>query len=118
MPTLKEELAVSADRVRRQVDPGTLGFTSTAEVAPLQAAVGQPRGQAAIAFALDVDAPNFHLFVSGAPGSGRESIVRDELRRVAPTRPAPLDWVYVANLDQLDQPTALSLPPGTARAFA
>jgi len=73
---------------------------TTADVPPLEGTIGQPRALDAIAFGLSISSPGYNLFVADPVGSGRESTVHDFLRRFAPSRPAPSDWVYVYNFAQ------------------
>src|SRR5262249_21167108 len=75
MQTLRERLMVKPEDLRRRVDPATLPFQTTAEVAPVKTTIGQPRAAEAIAFALEVGARGFHLYAAGLPGTGRESTV-------------------------------------------
>src|SRR5690606_29025478 len=94
------------------LDPATLLFQSTAEVAPVGVTIGQPRTAEAIAFALGVGARGFHLYVAGPPGTGRESAVLKAARAFAATRPTPPDWIYVHNFAEPDRPRAFPVPAG------
>src|SRR5262245_10986683 len=87
MQALRERLAVKPEDLRRRLDPAKLRFRTTAEVAPVQTTIGQPRAAEAIAFALEVDARGFHLYAAGSPGTGRESTVLAAVRSFAATRP-------------------------------
>jgi hypothetical protein len=58
---LRERLAVKPEGLRRRLDPATLPFQTTAEVAPVNTTIGQPRAAEAIDFALEVGARGFHL---------------------------------------------------------
>src|SRR5262247_3621726 len=89
MKALRERLAVKPENLRRRLDPATLPFKTTAEVAPVKTTIGQPRAAEAIAFALEVGVRGFHLYVAGSPGTGRESTVLAAVRSFAATRPAP-----------------------------
>jgi len=115
--TLSAQLAVAPEQLRRRVDPAQLPLT-TADVPPLEGTIGQPRAVDAMAFGLEISSPGYNLFVAGPAGSGRESTIQDFLRRFAPTRPAPSDWVYVYNFAQPDEPNAIRLPQGRGRKFA
>jgi hypothetical protein len=95
-----------------------LPFQTTAEVTPLDDTIGQPRALDAIAFGLEIDVPGYNLFVTGTPGSGRESTVQAYLARVARTKQVPADWVYVHNFTEPDRPRAIRLPAGQGGAFA
>lgn len=118
MVALRERLAVEPEDLRRRVDPATLPFRTTAEVAPVQTTIGQPRAAEAIAFALQVGVRGFHLYAAGPPGTGRESTVLAAVRSFAATRPTPPDWVYVHNFAEPDRPRAFSMPAGRARRLA
>jgi lon-related putative ATP-dependent protease len=118
MPTLRAQLAVAADRLRRRVDPHALPFETTAEVQPLEGTVGQPRATDAIEFGLAVGDRGYNLFAVGAEGSGRETTVLAYAERAAAERPTPSDWVYVYNFADSDRPNAIRLPPGRGASFA
>ena len=110
--TRAESVELKPAEVRRTVDPASLPFASTADVAPLEGIIGQPRALDAIEFGLEVAAPGYNLYVAGSPGSGRETTIRAYLERYAPTRPTPPDWVYVHNFADPYRPMAIELPPG------
>src|SRR5499433_4082806 len=118
MKALRERLAVKPENLRRRLDPATLPFQTTAEVKPVKTTIGQPRAAEAIAFALEVGARGFHLYVAGSPGTGRESTVLEAVQSFAATRPTPPDWVYVHNFAEPDRPRAFAVPTGQGRRLA
>src|SRR5262245_28760630 len=118
MQALHERLAVQPQDLRRRLDAATLPFQTTAEVAPVKTTIGQPRAAEAIAFALEVGARGFHLYVGGPAGTGRESTVLAAVRAFAATRPTPPDWVYVHNFAEPDRPNAFPMPAGEGRRLA
>jgi predicted ATP-dependent protease len=118
MQALRERLAVTPENLRRRLDPAALPFRTTAEVAPVETTIGQPRAAEAIAFALEVGARGFNLYAAGSPGTGRERTVLAAVRSFAETRPTPPDWVYVHNFAEPDRPRAFPLPAGKARRLA
>src|SRR5262245_21775072 len=118
MQALRERLAVKPEDMRRRLDPATLPFQTTAEVAPVKTTIGQPRAAEAIAFALEVGARGFNLYAAGSPGTGRESAVLAAVRAFAATRPTPPDWVYVHNFAEPDRPRAFPIPAGQGRRLA
>src|SRR5262245_45332654 len=118
MKALRERLAVKPEHLRRRLDPATLPFRTTAEVAPVKTTIGQPRAAEAIAFALEVSVRGFHLYAAGSPGTGRESTVLAAVRSFAATRPTPPDWVYVHNFGEPDRPRSFSIPAGEGRQLA
>src|SRR5262245_42514136 len=118
MQELRERLAVRLEDLRRRLDPATLPFQTTADVAPVKTTIGQPRAAEAIAFALEVGARGFHLYAAGWPGTGRESTVLAAVRSFAATRPTPPDWVYVHNFAEPDRPNSFSMPTGQGLRLA
>lgn len=118
MQALHERLAVKPEDLRRRLDPATLPFQTTAEVAPVKTTVGQPRAAEAIGFALDVGARGFHVYAAGSPGTGRESTVLGAVWAFAATRPTPPDWVYVHNFAEPDRPRAFPVPAGQGQRLA
>ena len=86
-----DRLRLDAARTRRRLDPDTLQFETTAEVAPLRGTIGQTRALEAIDFGLEIGSSGYNLFLAGAAGTGRESTVLDYLERVAAFRQARPD---------------------------
>ena len=99
-----------------QIDPAALGFASTAELAqePLPW-IGQERAHTAARFGLGLDQPNYHLFVLGDVGTGRSTLLRQEMDAIAQQRPVPPDLCYLHNFETPERPRALRLPGGQGR---
>lgn len=112
------EFEVPVSDLRWSLDPAVLPFSTTREIEPLDEVIGQERAVRAVDFGLGIEDQGFNIFVCGAPGTGRSSIVRTMIRKIAAGRPTPPDWCYVHNFKSPDQPKALSLPAGKAREFA
>lgn len=110
------ELAPSA--LRRTCDPATLGFETTAEVAPRDAAIGQARAHEAISFGLGVPTPGYNIFATGPIGTGKRAALEADLKRDAARRSAPSDVLYVHNFADARRPLALMLSAGRGAAFA
>lgn len=96
----------------------TLELATTADVEPLDGVVGQQRAREAVDFSLSVDNTHFNLFVAGATGTGRSSLLPVMARRATVGRPTPDDLCYVHNFEEPHEPIALRLPAGQGRAFA
>ncbi len=107
-----EAAELTTAQLRRRCDPASLGFETTAEVEPLEATVGQPRALRALEFGLEIGAAGYHVFATGAAGTGRRSTLLKLLRERAAARPAPGDWVYLFDFAAPDRPKAVSLPAG------
>lgn len=79
--------------------------------------IGQERAVRSMDFALNVQHHGFNVYVSGAPGTGKKTIVLSMIREVSAGLPVPGDWCYVNNFRNPDQPQAISLPAGMGREF-
>ncbi|RDD91233.1 ATP-dependent protease, partial [Acidovorax sp. BoFeN1] len=103
-------------QLRLIIDPASLGFATTAELQgqPLPW-IGQERAQAAAQFGLNLQQPDYHLFVLGEVGSGRASLLRQAMHEAAAQRPVPPDLCYLHNFDHPERPRALRLPAGQGR---
>lgn len=104
------------DTLRFTVDPATLGFADTSELLhePLHW-IGQERAETAARFGLRMQQADYHLFVLGEVGSGRSSLLRQEMQAVAAGRPVPPDLCYLHNFDTPEHPRALRMPAGQGR---
>ena len=103
------------EQLYRRVDHANLPFATTADLPDLTQALGQPRALEALAFGTGIERKGYNLFVLGAPGTGRHSLVRRMLEAKAAAEPTPDDWVYVNNFEMPHQPDALRLPTGRGR---
>lgn len=117
LETLPRLEPVSPERLRWRCDPASLGFTTTADVTPLDRVVGQDRGLAAIEVALEVDDPEYNVFVAGPSGTGRNTAVMDLVKRAALRRPTASDLCYLHSFDEPYRPILLELPAGQGRVL-
>ena len=113
-----ERLKAPVSMLNNRCDPDSLGFETTDEIAPLAEMIGQERAVSALELALTIEDPGFNLFISGLPGTGRNSALRDHVERLARRRPSPPDWGYVHNFEDPSQPVPISLPCGRMQALA
>ena len=93
-------------------DPNRFTFNTTAQLDDLTEVIGQARATEAIQFGIGIRREGYNLFVLGAPGTGRRTVVRQFLERRAAAEPIPSDWCYVNNFEQPHKPRALRLPAG------
>ncbi|MFN7445743.1 MAG: Lon protease family protein [Curvibacter sp.] len=107
---------VSPADLRLSIDAGTLGFVDTSELLahPLPW-IGQERAERAARFGLQMDAPDYNLFVLGEVGSGRSTLLAQMMHEMAATRPVPPDLCYLHNFDAPERPRALRMPVGQGR---
>jgi lon-related putative ATP-dependent protease len=106
---------LSAQEARKPVDLSHLPFTTTADLEPRTALVGQERARHALQMGLGVGQAGYNIFVSGLAGSGAHDQIVALLRQRAAAQPTPGDWVYVHNFRSPDQPQALALEAGQGR---
>lgn len=92
-------------------------YQTTAEVAAPVDVVGQQRALAALEFGTGMRRDGYNLFILGAPGSGRHSVVRRFLEQRAAGEATAADWCYVHNFDAPHRPRALRFASGQGRRF-
>jgi lon-related putative ATP-dependent protease len=109
--------ALLATELRASIDPTSFVFRSTAELPDQNLPIGQERALNAIKFGSDIAQKGFNVFVTGTPGSGRHTAVRNYLETLAERMPAPCDWAYVYDFSKPRRPRALRLETGMARAL-
>jgi lon-related putative ATP-dependent protease len=90
---------------------------STEELPPLEGIIGQERAVRALRFGLDIKERGFNIYVSGQPGTGRATAVKDFLEELAKTKPVPNDWCYVNNFQNSYEPKAIKMPPSKGKIF-
>ncbi len=108
---------LSLDKLRNICKREELPCSSSAELPPGKAIIGQKRAVRALQFGLGINSFGFNIFVSGLPGTGRTTAVKGFLEELAKTKPAPPDYIYVHNFQEPSRPNAIMLPAGTAKTF-
>ncbi len=107
---------LTAAELRLTIDPGTLGFADTSELLEYALPwIGQERAGIAAHFGLEMDKPDYNLFVLGEVGSGRSSLLRQAMVAAAASRATPPDLCYLHSFDAPENPQALRLPAGQGR---
>ncbi len=112
-----KDFEVSLSDLRRACDPADFSFRTTAELSGKEEVIGQKRAVSAIEFGLSIRNHGYNIFVSGIPGTGRNSIVRSIVKRISLDRPVPEDWCLINNFKDPDRPHAVKLAPGKGREF-
>lgn len=104
---------LAAESLSVDIDPEALRFTDTANLAnqPLSW-IGQERARQAAYFGLNMRQPDYNLFVLGAAGSGRSSLLKQAMTEVAVNMPVPPDLCFIHNFDTPECPLAIRLPAG------
>jgi predicted ATP-dependent protease len=115
---MSKRLRLKPSELRRTCDAAAFNFKDTSELAPLDEVIGQERAVQAIEFGLNMRSPGYNIFVTGAEGTGKSTIVRDLATRHAKAQPVPDDWCLVNNFQDEFRPHAIALPPGRGPSFA
>ncbi|NWG09803.1 MAG: AAA family ATPase [Nitrososphaerales archaeon] len=108
---------LSFERLRLECDPASVRCETTEDMTPLTGIVGQKRAVRALKFGLEIKDRGFNIYVSGFPGTGRTTVVKDFLEEKAKGEPIPHDWCYVNNFHDPYQPKGLKLPSGKGKEF-
>ncbi len=79
--------------------------------------LGQTRAQSALQFGIAMKNSGYNIFVMGATGTGRLSMISNYLSTVTHQQDSPPDYAYVDNFDNNREPLALQLNSGQAGRF-
>jgi lon-related putative ATP-dependent protease len=115
--SMYKKCEVPVKLLRKEVDLSKLKFKTTEDITPLVTVIGQDRAVRAIDFGLAIEDPSYNIFVTGFRGTGRTTIVRDLLDKIAASRTKPEDWLFVYNFENPDEPKAISLPSKKAKSL-
>jgi hypothetical protein len=88
------------EALRAVCDPGTLPFSSTADLAPLDGMIGQDRAVNATAFGVGMRDQGYNLFALGPARTGKTSVMKRVIARTAEAEPTPSDHCYVHNFER------------------
>jgi hypothetical protein len=108
---------VALSDLRPACDPSSFPFETTADVQPHFGLIGQDRAIEALKFGLSIESKGFNVVVSGEPGTGRTTAIREYLQQVSAGKAPPDEWLYVNNFADPHQPRAIRMPPGKGREF-
>ncbi|MDT8310688.1 MAG: ATP-binding protein [Methylophaga sp.] len=92
-----------------------LPFKSTRELTPLSGLIGQQRAEDAVRFAVNMQSSGYNLYVMGAQGIGKHTLVENVLVPIINQRQIPQDWAYLHNFTDPQMPYAVPLPAGQGR---
>ena len=112
-----KKCSVPVEKLKKNVNLSRFKFNTTEDIQPLTTVIGQDRAVGAIDFGLAIEDQSYNIFVTGFRGTGRTTIVRDLLDKIASSRQKPDDWIFVYNFENPDEPGALSLPGKKAKSL-
>ena len=99
-------------QLRKTCDPAAFKFKTTAELEPFDGVIEQGRAVDALDLGLSLQKRNYNVYVAGASGTGKTTIARSMLAKLATDRSVPDDWVYLHNFRNREAPQAVWLKPG------
>jgi len=108
---------VPPEQLRWTLDPETLGFTGTDEVAPSPLTPGQQRAVRALEIGLGLRSRGHNVFLAGEAGTHRTETLDQLLTRLDHGDYAAEDFCYVHNFRQADHPRLLRFPGGRGCEF-
>jgi lon-related putative ATP-dependent protease len=108
---------VAEKELAHRFDPLQIPFETTEEISPEETIIGQKRALRSIDFGLSIQDPSYNVYLSGTPGTGKRTVIKAVIARLAKTQPTPDDWCFVNNFHDADRPKALNLPAGRGRLF-
>jgi lon-related putative ATP-dependent protease len=109
---------LSVDELYKTCEKDLMPFKTTSELTPLDVPLGQEKALAAIDFGINVDFDGYNIFCIGPDGTGKQSLVRQQIADITKDKPTPDDWCYVNNFEEPHKPKAIRLPAGKAAVFA
>ena len=103
---------LTPERLRWRCDPDRFSFKTTNDIPPLDEIIGQARAMHSLDMGLGMKSSGYNIYVLGESGTGKSSIIKAQLERVASNEETPNDWCYIFNFLDPDIPKALTLPAG------
>ncbi|MDA2925707.1 AAA family ATPase [Acidobacteria bacterium AH-259-G07] len=94
-----------------------LDFENTEQLDSLEGIIGQSRAVKAIEFGLGMSSFGYNIYAAGIPGTGKKSLIKSFVERIASERETPPDIFYVHNFSQPDHPRVIKVPPGVGCEF-
>lgn len=90
-------------------------FNTTEELESNDKGIGQDRAIRALEFGLNVDVRGNNLYLEGPSGVGKTMYTRNYLEKLSVKKKVPVDWCYIYNFDNPNEPIAISLPAGQGK---
>ncbi len=108
---------LSYRELKKYCDINNFYFETTDELPELHGIMGQKRAEEAMRFGLGIDHNSYHIYVSGAKGTGKTTYTKNLLQGISVREEIPQDWCYVYGFDMPDKAVALNLPAGMGKVF-
>jgi lon-related putative ATP-dependent protease len=112
-----EKYRISTELLRCPVDLSNKDFKTTEEIPSLESTIGQDHAVKAVNFGLRINKRGYNLYAAGIPGTGKTTLVRNIIRKLAKDRETPDDWCYLHNFQNPECPCAVRLKAGQGHFF-
>lgn len=77
--------------------------------------VGHDRAKEALDFGLSMSSIGFNVFAMGEHGTGRQTLIKQLLAKLAKSQATPTEWCYINNFDESHAPYNLYVNPGDGK---
>ena len=114
---MKKKNELSYKDLKNYCSTEKMSFETTADLTPVNDGIGQERGIKALEFGLNVDIKGYNLFLEGPSGVGKTRYTKNYLDKISKKKKIPVDWCYIYNFDNPNEPIAVSLPAGQGKEF-
>ena len=114
---MKKTNELSYKELKKICDPSIFKFEDTSELEAINTGIGQERGIKALEFGVNVDVKGYNIYLEGPSGVGKTMYAKNYLDKIAKKKKVPLDWCYIYNFDNPNEPIAVSLPAGQGKEF-
>lgn len=115
---MKTDYELNYKDLKLKCDPKIFKFNTTADLENAAPCVlGQERGIKALQFGLSVDIKGYNLYLEGPTGVGKTMYTKQYVNMVASKKKTPMDWCYIYNFNNPNEPIAVSLPAGKGKEF-
>ncbi len=114
---IKLPQALLPDDVYKVCDTDIFKFNNTSKIGESHEFISQDRAVRAINMGLGIRKPGYNIYVAGAQGTGKTSVIRTFLERWSKDAAVPSDWVYVYNFQHSEVPKAVEMPAGEGKKF-
>ena len=114
---MKNTNEVSWKKLKYRCNPDIFNFVTTEELERNYDGIGQERGIASLKFGLNVDVNGYNLYLEGPSGVGKTMYTKNYLNKISKMKKVPLDWCYVYNFENPNEPVAISFAAGQGQEF-
>lgn len=110
-------VALSVEQVYKVCETDIFKFSTTSKIGESHEFISQDRAVRAINMGLGIRKPGYNIYVAGAQGTGKTSVIRTFLERWSKDSPVPNDWIYVYNFQHSEVPKAIEMGAGEGKKF-